>query len=368
MARYTKREFRIGDYWLSQRSGSPAWHRTWYDEDAKQTRRASLGTEEFEAARRKLEDWYMAERMRTAQSLLASEVTLKEVFNDYLDRHAVKLRSYASTKIVLRYWLDFYGDTATVEDVRDVRRQEQFREHLAEKNLKVTSINRVLEAGRTALNRAYKRNVLAAVPFIQSLPRGEVPPKGRPLSVAEIRQLYSNSADHIRLFLVLMLGTGARNEAICHLTWKQIDFDEGLIYLNPPGRKQTSKRRATVKLVPFVREVLEPMDKNTPFVLMWRGRGIDKAINGIRKAVGRAQLDREVTAYSCRHTVARWLRKEGVSPWEVGAQLGHKMPAFNITEMYASASPDYLEKSAAAIEKLLRTAIPLGAPPIPSAR
>jgi hypothetical protein len=36
--------------------------------------------------------------------------------------------------------------------------------------------------------------------------------------------------------------------------------------------------------------------------------------------------------------------------------------------MYASASLDYLQKSAKAIEKLLRAAITLDAPPIPSGR
>ncbi|CUW85778.1 tyrosine-type recombinase/integrase [Rhizobium pusense] len=368
MSRYAKKEYRVGDFWLGQRAGSPAWYRCFYEEASRRTKRASLGTDDFEEAKRRLDAWYMEQRMRTAQDLPPSEVTLKEVFQDYLDHHAIKLRSYESTKIVLRYWREFYGEKATVEHVRNVRKQEEFREHLLQKNLKVSSVNRVLEAGRTAINRAYKRNVISSVPFIQSLPREETPPKGRPLSVAEIRLLYTHAADHIRLFLILMLGTGARNEAICHLTWEQIDFEEGLIYLNPQGRKQTSKRRATVKLVPFVREVLDGMDKTTPYVIMWRGQGIDKAINGIRKAVGRAKMDRKVTAYSCRHTVARWLRREGVSPWEVGAQLGHRMPSFNITEIYASASPDYLEKSAAAIEKLLRAAIPLDAPPIPSAR
>jgi len=79
-------------------------------------------------------------------------------------------------------------------------------------------------------------------------------------------------------------------------------------------------------------------------------------------------MDREVTAYSCRHTVARWLRKEGVAPWETAMQLGHKVTGFSMTERYASWSPDYLEKAAAAIEKLLREAIPLDAPGVPNGR
>jgi integrase len=368
VSKYGKRDFRIGDYWISQRSGSAAWQRTWYDEAAAQTRRSSLGTDDHETAKKKLEDWYMAQRMRTAQDLLPNEVTLAEVFKDYLEKHAIKLRSHKTLVILLRYWEEHWGAKATVADVRSVLKQEQFREALFKKGLAINSVNRTLEAGRAAITRAYKRNVIASKPHIQTLPTERDKPKGRPLSIEEIGQLYAECADHMRLFMILMLGTGARNEAICLLEWSQIDFENGLIYLNPEGREQTSKRRPIVRMTPFVREQLSKFNDREGRVLSFRGKSFKTAHQGIEKAVGRAELKGRVTPYSFRHTVARWLRREGVSPWEVGAQLGHKMPGFNITEMYASASPDYLDKSSTAIEKLLRSAIPLDAPPIPSGR
>lgn len=166
----------------------------------------------------------------------------------------------------------------------------------------------------------------------------------------------------------LLLATGARNEAITSQTWPQIDFENGLVHLNPKGRKQTSKRRPTVPLVPFLREVLEPMDKTTPAVIMFRGQKVVHINKGIRAALRRAHMDWEVTACFYSHTVARWLRKEGVPPWETAMQLGHKVTGFSMTERYASWSPDYLEKSSAAIEKLLRAAIPLDAPPVQNGR
>lgn len=368
MSKYGKREYRVGDFWLSQRSGSAAWYRTFYDADAKQTRRVSLGTDDYEAAKAKLDEWYLGERMRKGQDLSASDVSLKEVFKEYLESHAVTLRSYDSVVILLRYWQEFWGENATVADVRSVVRQEEFRAELFKKGLAINSVNRALEAGRAAITRAYKRNVISSKPHIQVLPYERDKPKGRPLSVDELRAIYTECADHMRLFMILMLGTGARNEAICHLEWSQVDFENDLIYLNPEGRKQTSKRRPVVRMVPFVREQLSAFSEREGRVLTFRGKSFNTAYQGIGKAVGRAEIKGRVTPYSFRHTVARWLRKEGVSPWEVGAQLGHKMPGYNITEMYASASPDYLEKSSAAIEKLLRAAIPLDAPPIPSGR
>lgn len=128
------------------------------------------------------------------------------------------------------------------------------------------------------------------MPFIELLPTERDKPKGRPLSVEEIGKLYVECADHMRLFMILMLGTGARNEVICTLTWEQIDFEAGLIYLNPPGRKQTSKRRPVVRMVPFVRKQLLKFNDRDGRVLSFRGKSFKTAHQGIGKAVGRAKL------------------------------------------------------------------------------
>jgi hypothetical protein len=53
MPRYSKHEFQIGEWWLSQRDGSPAWYATFYDASAKRTRRISLGTDNFVEAQQK---------------------------------------------------------------------------------------------------------------------------------------------------------------------------------------------------------------------------------------------------------------------------------------------------------------------------
>lgn len=47
------------------------------------------------------------------------------------------------------------------------------------------------------------------------------------------------------------------------------------------------------------------------------------------------------------------MRIKGVPAWEVDEQLGHKTTGFQITEIYTSHSPDYLEKAVAAIDLLL---------------
>lgn len=46
---------------------------------------------------------------------------------------------------------------------------------------------------------------------------------------------------HLRLLLMIMIGTACRPEAALELTGAQIDFDDGLIDLNPRGRAQATR-------------------------------------------------------------------------------------------------------------------------------
>ncbi len=48
--RTKQRPGQIGDYWLSKRERSDLWYRTWYDPKSRNTRRASLGTADFDEA------------------------------------------------------------------------------------------------------------------------------------------------------------------------------------------------------------------------------------------------------------------------------------------------------------------------------
>lgn len=56
--------------------------------------------------------------------------------------------------------------------------------------------------------------------------------------------------EHWRRFLVLAVGTASREAAIRELKWDQVDLRIGRIKLNPEGRRQTKKRRATVPIAP----------------------------------------------------------------------------------------------------------------------
>ena len=141
------------------------------------------------------------------------------------------------------------------------------------------------------------------------------------------------------------------------LTWQQLDFRNGLIDLNPPGRKQTKKVRPVVKM-PDALRVLTPGEPEER-VISFRGLGkINSVRNGLRGVVKRAGLEGRVSAYSLRHSVARYLRQQGVPLEQVAAMLGHTSRQHAITLRYAPDAPDYLREAVKAIDKLLALVMP----------
>jgi integrase len=353
MPRYSKTKFTLGDWYLTQRSGSPAWYRATIE--AGKIKRVSLLTDDYDLAKQRFSDWWAAHYKLEANDRPPSAVKLADVLNDYECQHLPKVRSAESIKIILRYWREWWGD-ATVADVRSLDRQEQFREWLAGKGLGHLTICRCMEFGKAAIRRAWKRGIISSVPYVEVPPYGEIKPKGRPLTVEEIGKLLRGTAEpHMQLFILLLIGTASRPEAILHLTYEQIDFEAGLIQLNPDGRKQTSKRRPVVKLPDALRCVLTG---GSGRVLMFRGKPINKATTGWHKAIQRAGLDRSVRPYSIRHTCSRWMRQHGVPPWECAAQLGHSLPQYSMTERYTGHSPDYLENAVKSLNALLALVMP----------
>lgn len=351
MPSYKQREFQIGDYWLSQRKGSPAYYRTWIDKENRRTHRKSLGTSNLEQAKQSLTDWFVNNQRPEQEN--SEDVPLASVLSAYYEHHARHIRSAQRSRIAIEYWLDFFGDISVAE-LSSIPLQEKFHEWLREKGQVNTTINRSLSVGRAAINRSWKRGEIKHSPHITMLENGHAAPRGRPMEVEEIRLMINGtSSEHLVDFIFWMLGTGARPEAITDLDWSQVDFDNRIIQLNPNGRKQNKKYRPTVKLPLTLKQRYSPTPPNSGPVISYNGNSVNTVRTAWRKTRDKVGLDKEVNPYSLRHTAARWMRKEGVPAWDVSAQLGHKSREFSMTERYAPYSPDHMEKSVAALDKLL---------------
>ncbi len=349
LKRQDDRAFKLGDYWLSKRPDgrSELWCRTWYDDKSRQTRRASLGTADFEEAKLKLADWILNHGTMTEEDPAA--VPMASVLLRYYNEHGSKVRSHVSIKLSLDKWNDFFGPV-TVADLTKQRIRD-FIKHLEAKSHSPGGVNRILCDGRAALNRAKRENELTSVPFIPSVDLGE--PEERALTLDQMALLFDGvRSAHILLFCLVMANTMGRPEAILELTRFQLDFESRLVRLNPEGRRQTKKYRPTVPMTETITPWLRKVKGN--HVITYHGgpiRSVKKVFQRLPEDI--VGLPKRVTPYSIRHTMAKELRRRGVPPWEVQGMLGHKMGGYRTTEIYAKYDPSYLSVARVTIDAIM---------------
>jgi len=168
----------------------------------------------------------------------------------------------------------------------------------------------------------------------------------RHLSRDQFRRFLTGvKAPHARLYMVLGIATCARPTALLELTWDRVDFDRGLIDLNPRGRSQTAKRRPTVPIADYALEPLRSAyeARQSEYVIERGGR----RVASIKKAFSAASERSNVVAtpYTLRHTGAVWRAEDGVPMSEIAQLMGHDDSA-TTEKHYARYSPTYLRKAA----------------------
>jgi integrase len=344
------RRIQIGDHWLSRRRNSRHWCRTWFDAATRQTRRASLGTEDFREAQLRLAAWVTRDGQIRDQH--PAKLPLATLFTRYWHNHAEKLPSADQARIALRYWTDFFRDAVVADVTPD--RQDQFVDWLRLRGHSEGYISRILSVGRAAISRAHRRGELVAAPFIIDVETDEdrrsKEPKGRPLSVEEIARLLDQAdTPHVFMFCLIACCTLARPAAILDLTVFQYDREAGILHLNPPGRRQTKKYRPTVPVARILAPWLEAAEAE--YFVNYHGRPLKSIKTAFRRLRHVAGLDCKVNPYSFRHTVARELRRRGVPQEQRSAFLGH-LPRgeARTSAIYAPDEPDFLKDAVEAID------------------
>ncbi len=197
---------------------------------------------------------------------------------------------------------------------------------------------------RTALNWAVRQNRLDKAPKITLPPQPET--NTGHVTKGEFRRfLVGCAAPHVRLFAMLAVTTGGRKTALLEARWSQVDFARKLIQLNPEGRKQNSKYRATVPLNEMILPALRAAQQGaaTPYIIEHRGAPLLDIKKGILAASKRSGV--KVHPHMFRHSAAVWMAEDRVPMPEIAAFLGHR--DINVTtRIYARYHPDYLRAAA----------------------
>lgn len=237
-----------------------------------------------------------------------------------------------------------YWDKMPVSRI-DVQASVDYRK--ARAHCKAVTVRNELAIIRAALNWAEREKLIDKAPFIQMppLPASNV---GH-ITKAEFRKLLDGAVSpHIVLFMKLAVGTGARSNAILDLTWDRVNFETGLIELNPRERVQTSKYRATVPMNDQLRDALKEAKVGalSEYVIEHGREKVGSIKKGFGATARRAGV--KVSPHMLRHSAAVWMAEGGIPMAQIARFLGHTDS--RITErVYARFSPTFLADAAQAL-------------------
>jgi integrase len=235
------------------------------------------------------------------------------------------------------------GDSITVEDCRA---------HIEERRkagIKDGTIRTQLGHLRMVLNWSVKEGLLERASYIERPPAPK--PKEAHLTREQARALIdATDFAHVRLYVILALGTGARNAALLDLTWDRCDFERDLIDLRNPNITTPHKGRAIVPINRTVKAALLESKAGalSEYVIEWAGKKVASVKRGLKASARRAGI-KHISPHMLRHSAAVHMAEAGIPMEEIAQFLGHS--DVNVTRrVYARFSPTYLKEAARALE------------------
>lgn len=332
--------YRITDqYAIVERARSPFLYLEWRERGQKVGR--TTGTASLDAAKQRAREIILEEMNLRDEK--PEETPLLALLDRYYLQHGHKLASKDTVKRAVALWREYWGEDATLSDM-PVARQEGFVSWLIGKGLSDGYTRRVIGVGRTALNRAVKRQEVTSAPFV------ELPPEGEAYEHAATRAqlvtfLNAPMPEHLWAYTLIRLNTCCRGDAAKDLQPFQVDFEQKKIRLNPAGRRQTKKRRPVVPLTRTLEALLKPME-GVEFYSGWHGKRNASNKTTWRKVRVKAGLPAWFVPKVLRHTVSTELRRRGVRGWDVSGLMGHvKGEGAATTQDYAKFDGDKVRKA-----------------------
>lgn len=218
--------------------------------------------------------------------------------------------------------------------------EDMAQEYVRRRNRSASTTRYELTMLSVALRWAVKQNLLDKASEIWRPPAPER--AERHLTPREFAKWFVEvKAEHARLYVEIALATMARPTAILELTWRQVDWEHGTLNLNPPGRRQTRKRRPVVALDEEMLALLKRAynGAQSDYVIERGGKKVGSIKKAFQAASKRSGI--HVTPYTLRHTGAVWAAERGTPMTELAQFMGHDDDR-TTQKHYARFSPTYL--------------------------
>ncbi|WP_051056865.1 tyrosine-type recombinase/integrase [Bradyrhizobium yuanmingense] len=350
-------------YWLVRDTSTNIYYIAWFDEEARQTRRRTLGTTSGVEAEKIAEQLEKNGITGDPKAYLDKKpmTTTGEVLDYYKKERVPKIRSgEAATSAIENYLRPAFGNIpVAVLRKRDIRR---VLDRLVDEGHKVSYVSRIASVLRAAFNLAIEDEEIPAAPVVPEI-RGEAEMeaeelRGRELTIVEVAKLFDAISDpHVLNYNVGEINTAARPEAILELVAEQIDWQHNLFIMNPEGRIQTKKVRPIMRISATWAPWLKTTTKGP--IVSYRGEAVKSIKTAMRNLVSKAKLPGRVNSTSIRHTLGRYMENVAKVPGrEISIFLGHvPVGKKKTTRRYSGIdpyAPDYLSNAIAAVEAFVR--------------
>ena len=183
---------------------------------------------------------------------------------------------------------------------------------------------------RAALNWGVAMRILTTNPLKELRLQRDKPKQLDPPTRAEARAIFAVASQHVQRVLILGLHTGARvgPSELFRLRWKDIELEEGLLWMPCAQKNRKRDARREVPISPHIMPALnawrkQDMKEGQEYVIHYGGkpvRSISKAWHG---ALRRAGISRRIRPYDLRHCFASTLLAEQADSKSVAEIMWH---------------------------------------------
>jgi integrase len=277
--------------------------------------------------------------------------TVGGIVEAYIDaREAAGIASTSRQRDAWKAMKHFWAkvDPAKIDD-------EMAQEYVRRRNRGQSTTRYELSMLSVALRWAAKSEIIDKAITVW---RPEAPERAeRHLTVEQFAKWFPEvKAPHARLYVEIALATMARPSAILELTWPQVDWEHGTLNLNPPGRRQTKKRRPIVALDEETLKLLKQAQEGaqSDYIIERGGKKVANIKKAFQAASKRSGI--HVTPYTLRHTGAVWAVERGTPMAELAQFMGHDDDA-TTQKHYARFTPTYLRGVSANLRKARNEAL-----------
>ena len=165
---------------------------------------------------------------------------------------------------------------------------------------------------------------------------------------------------------VISLFAGLRAGEIHALTWADVNFEAGTLYIRDPKNKHSRHAYISAEIA----EVLESRNGERsksdfifPATTGVQRLAVSDTFENVVKALGLnddiTDARQKVVFHTLRHTFASWLVQRGTPLYTVAELMGHS--SLEMTKRYAHLAPDTMRKAALGLSGVLAAAnLPIG--------